>query len=105
MVNRINQLYTGPSGPVTPSNKPTHETHAKQEESSLPVSKNSIPVAARLIPHLKDTIEISEAGRAAASIEEAEGAEEGIAETHRTAISKGWYSAGYLAALEQVENA
>lgn len=104
MVNRINRLYSGPSGPVSPTNKPTHETHASKDDAALPVSKSSIPLAARLIPHLKDTVEISDAGREAARVEEADGGEEGIAETHRKAISNGWYSAGYLAALDQVEN-
>ena len=103
MVNRIDRLYSGPSGPVTPSNKPNHVTQATEDASTTPVRQASLPLAARLIPNLEDTVEISEAGREAARAEEADGGEEGVAESHRKAIANGWYAAGYLAAQDAVE--
>lgn len=94
-IDRIGEIYAGSVGPVNPTGKPGKGEVVRHEPETH---------AAKLIPKLKDRVEISEEGRKAA---EAQGlaAGEQVPEETRETIEGSWYAAGYGFALETVDRA
>jgi hypothetical protein len=97
MVDKISRIYG--SGSLQPTPQPPKSKKSEKTESSAPARRPN--PAARLVPDLKDRVEISEEGRAAAR---AMGASEDVKLPEGTteAVSSSWYSTGYAYALDTV---
>lgn len=91
MVDGISRIYSSQIQPTKPAK-------SSEKKESTPV--RSEDRLARLVPDLKDKVEISAEGREAARTH-AVGSEFGPPQGDMDAIVRNWYAVGYRMAVEQ----
>ncbi|HEB83777.1 MAG TPA: hypothetical protein ENI92_02120 [Bacteroidetes bacterium] len=95
MVDRISTVYK--AGAIQPPKPP--EKSEKGERAEAPASSRT--PAARLVPDLKDKVEISDKAREAARMQGLTN-EPVVPQQDVEAIRSGWYAAGYKQALQSL---